>query len=308
MLFYLRSISEYLKEHFRNHRLINVRHSQFHYVIEKHTLFVIDYFFLLNKSKFDQNFIYLFNNFQKNKEIMSYLKNTTIYFYHELCEEVYFTKQSNDLLLNSIKSIFYSLHKNNCKDIYFTKSFFNLLYLFQKRNEVFECLTKNFNILFNKNLNDYDFINSFNLNSNFSKELFFKDYDFYSFESTFKKVNTHNIKLKYNNLFIFDNLSFDNSNFIYSTKYFTHSNIKTYINNKCELSIDLILYLNNKFNKNYDIHYLQMIGDIDVNILLDLYLMHNITILENLKEIEIADINFIALKEKIILNEEIKNF
>lgn len=314
MHFYQNLISEYLKDHFKNHRLINVRHHQFHYVIEKHTLFVIDYFFLLNKSKFDQNFINLFKNFQKNKEIMSYLKNTTIYFYHELCEEVYFTKQSNDLLFNSIKSIFYSFQKNNVEDICFTKSFFNLLYIFQKRNEVFECLTKNFNILFNTNLSDSDFVyyfylNGEYLNSELSKQIFLKDYDFYSFENKLKlKNNSNNIKIKYNNLFIFDNLSFDDSGILYSSKYFTNNAIYKYKNMNFELSTDLILYLNNKFNKNYDINYLKIIGNLNFNILLDLYSMPNPSILENLKEIEVADINFIALKEKILLNEEIKNF
>ncbi len=308
MHFYQRLISDYLKEHFKNHRLINVKNHQFNYVIEKHTLFVIDYFFLLNKSKFDQNFINLFYNFQKNKEIMSYLKNTTIYLYHELCEDVYFTQQSHTLLLNSIKSIFYSLQKNNVKNICFTKSFFNLLYVFKKQNDVFETLIKNFNILFNTNLNDAEWTQTFKLHSNLSKELFLKDYDFYSFENVFKKLNSKNIEIKYNNLFIFNNSSFDESNLVYSTKYFVNSNIETYINNEFKLSIDLILYLNKKFNKSYDPHYLKMIGDIDIYIFLDIYWRNNHTLLDNLKEIEINNINFIALKEKIFLNEQIKNF
>ena len=308
MLAYQNLIGNYLQKHFKNHKLINTTHYCFDYVIEKQTLFVIDYFYLLNNSKFDEKFVKLFVSFEKDNAIMSYLKNTTLYFYHFLCEKVYFTSQSNNLLLHSIFCIFNNFKNKNVQNISFTKSFFNLLYIGKNREDIFNNLIQKINHLLGNKIDDKQFIHLLDLNTESSKNLFLHNYDFVSFEDKYKRtLNNININVNYNNLFVFYKLEDDTLSVVYKPKIFTKYFITKYAQQET-LSDKIISFLNKKFNKQYDSIIIKKIFFINNDVFFDLYEMENNSLLMNLKEIEVADINFIALKEKIIFNEEIKNF
>ncbi len=307
MLAYQNLIGNYLKEHFKNHRLINVNHYCFNYVIEQQTLFVVDYFYLLNNSKFDQDFVNLFLSFEKNNTIMSYLKNTTLYFYHFLCEKVYFTSQSHNLLLHSIISIFNNFTNKNVNNICFSKSFFNLLYISKNIEDIFNTLIQKINHLLGNKIDDKQFIQVLDLNTESAGKLFLHNYDFVSFEDKYKKILKNKIKVNYNNLFIFNIFEDDTLSLAYKPQFCTKFFIKKYLEQK-QISDNLILFLNEKFNKKYEIDIMINIFNIHYQVFFDLYYMENESLLINLKKIYFADINFIAIKEQFIYNEEMKNF
>lgn len=308
MLSYQNLIGNYLKEHFKNHRLINVNHYCFNYVIEQQTLFVVDYFYLLNNSKFDQDFVNLFLSFEKNNTIMSYLKNTTLYFYHFLCEKVYFTSQSHKLLLHSIISIFNNFQNKNVNNISFSKSFFNLLYISKNIEDIFNTLIQKINHLLGNKIDDKQFIHILDLNTESSKTLFLHNYDFVSFDDKYKKIfKNFNINVNYNNLFVFDKIEYNHISAIYIPEFCTKFFINKYIEQK-NFSHKIISFLNEKFNKKYEIDIMINISYLNYNIFFDLYQMENDSLLINLKEIQLDEVNLIAIKEKFIYNEEMKNF
>lgn len=180
-------IEQYIKNHFKSHRMINVNHQNFNMIIQKHTLFIIDYFYILNNQKFDDKLINLVNNFQKNKQIISYLKNSTLYFYHILCEEVYFTEQNKTLIKGSLISVFfklsgYDINQNDSflKNHVLFKSLFNIFYVFHNRIDILKSFNRHINTIFNSSFEVEELKQIFLINSDNADEIFFTDeYNFY---------------------------------------------------------------------------------------------------------------------------------
>lgn len=299
---YLKKIEIYIQDISKTLN-IDFQHKNFDQIIKLYQLFIIELFYFSNNHKNDKKLLKKIVSLSIKKNTLSnYIINTLPFYYQHYCKDDNNTYDPSKIA-ESFLSIFVSIRKcngyNNTYDIP-SSNFSNILFymeLFKEHKNILNAFLIHF--IFN-NTNDFLFIKKIFLELQY-KESFLKEYIILLLNSIkFSKINPYLFNVLFNSLNDFD---FDDE----AKTHYTNVIIKDYIE-KHSITENIVLFLNQKFNKNYSFENIKELSQIKPQLVIEMYNFETDSFLHNLDNLLEYSNNFLAFKEKLFFKKELRNF
>lgn len=284
---------------------INTNNEHFYKIIDIYKLLFVEYLYFKNNNKNDKKLIKKIDSLNyKNNTLHIHVKVTLPFYYKYYCDHNFPETYNLQDIEKSFSSILFSLRSLNSYEntfdnpaLIFSNFKFYISLFFKESLLILRPMLTHF--IMNNN-EDFEYIT----NLFFSKEnddSYMKEYIIFLLNAIkYQRVNTKLFKEFFYSLQVFSLNEF-------TIKHYTDIIISTYIE-RYKLSNEVALFLNNMFNKNYDIKNMQQLSEVDVNLLLKMYNMEESLFLENLNLLYSNNKDFLNFKEAMWIKKEIDNF
>lgn len=284
---------------------INTNNEHFYKIIDIYKLLFVEYLYFKNNKNNDKKLIKKIDSLNyKNNTLHIHVKVTLPFYYKYYCDHNFPEIYNLQDIEKSFSSILFSLRSLNSYEntfdnpaLIFSNFKFYISLFFKESLLIVRSMLNNFIINNNK---DFEYITNLFFNNEY-EDLYTQEYIVFLLNAIkYQRVNTKLFKKFFYSLYSF---SFDE----FTIKHYTDIIISTYID-RYKLSDEVALFLNNMFNKNYDIKNMQKLSEVDVNLLLKMYNMEESLFLENLNLLYSNNKKFLNFKEEMLLKKEIDNF